>query len=75
MGDHYEGIPLRPESRTVKFQSKCVSRDHFEKCRELRDFRTKLSEKPEKKLENSLSERKILGGDSGQLTFASEPDF
>ena len=74
MGDHYEVVPLRPESRTVKVQSKCVSRDQFEKCR-FRDFRTNLSEKPEKKLENSLSERKILGGDSGQLTFASEPDF
>ena len=58
MGDHYEVIPLRPESRTVKVQSKCVSRDQFEKCREYRDFRTNSSKNSEKKLENGLAERK-----------------
>ena len=60
MGGHYEDVPLRPESRTVKVQSKFVSCDQFEKCR-FEDLRTNLSEKPEKKLENSLSERKKIG--------------
>ena len=58
MGDHCEVIPLRPESRTEKVQSKYVGRDQFQKCQEYRDFRTNLSKNLEKKLENGLSESK-----------------
>ena len=56
MSDHCEVIPLRPESRTEKVQSKYVSRDQFQKCREYRDFGTNSSKNSEKKLENGLSE-------------------
>ena len=74
MGDHYEGKPLRAESRTVNVQSKCFSRDQFEKCPEYRDFRTNSSKNSEKKLENGLSERRN-GRRLTTTDFFLEPDF
>ena len=58
MGDHCEVIPFRPESRTEKVQSKCVSRDQFEKCLEYREVRTNLSENQRKSLKIALVSEK-----------------
>ena len=58
MGDHCEVIPLRPESRTEKVQSKYFGRHQFEKCRGYRKFRTNLSENKRKSLKTALASEK-----------------
>ena len=55
MGDYYEVIPLRPESRTVKVLSKYVTRNRLEKLSKKRDFMKNMSKNAEKKLENNRS--------------------
>ena len=54
MGDHYEVLPLRPESRTAKVQSKYFSRKQLENV-ENRDFMKNIAKNPEKKLEKCQS--------------------
>ena len=55
MGDNYEVSSLSPESRTVKVQSKYVSRNQLEKISKKRDFVKKIQKIAEKKLEKNPS--------------------
>ena len=54
MGDFYKVILLRPESHTVKVQSKYVGRNQSEKCRKYR-FYKEYVEKSREKLDKCRS--------------------